>query len=99
MPLAEERSPGSPVTVAVRAEDVLVSRRAPEGLSARNVYAVRIVALSRTGVDVTLRCATASAPQAAQWIVRVTPAAVASLGLLAGQTVFLAVKSHSVRLV
>jgi molybdate transport system ATP-binding protein len=98
VPLAEERAPGSPVTVAVRAEDVLVSRRAPEGLSARNVYAVRIVALSRTGVDVTLRCATANAPQPAQWIVRVTPAAVASLGLLDGQTVFLAVKSHSVRL-
>ena len=97
VPLAEGSPPGSRVTVAVRAEDVIVSRRAPEGLSARNVYEVRLAALSRTGADVTLRCLpVAGAPE---WIVRVTPAAVASLGLDVGQTVFLAVKSHSVRLV
>jgi molybdate transport system ATP-binding protein len=85
------------VTVAVRAEDVIVARRAPEGLSARNVYQVRLAALSRTGADVTLRCLPLTG--APEWIVRVTPAAVASLGLDLGQTVFLAVKSHSVRLV
>ena len=97
VPLAAGSPLGSRVTVAVRAEDVIVARRAPEGLSARNVYEVRLAALSRTGADVTLRCLpVAGAPE---WIVRVTPAAVASLGLDLGQTVFLAVKSHSVRLV
>ena len=97
VPLAEARAIGSSVLAAVRAEDVIVARRAPEGLSARNLYEARIAALSRSGPDVTLRCA--SAAGAPEWIVRVTPAAVASLGLAPGETVFLAVKSHSVRLV
>jgi molybdate transport system ATP-binding protein len=99
LPLAAERAPGLQVTVAVRAEDVIVSKGLPEGISARNIYAVRVTALSRTGPDVTLRCAPAAPGKTPDWIVRVTPAAVASLGLDVGQRVFLAVKSHSVRLV
>jgi molybdate transport system ATP-binding protein len=101
VPLAPARAPGSPVTVAVRAEDVIVSKAAPEGISARNLYAVRITALSRAGADVTLRCDSTAAADAAplEWIVRVTPAAVTSLGLQPGQSVFLAVKSHSARLI
>jgi molybdate transport system ATP-binding protein len=97
VPLAVECAPQSTVTVAVRAEDVIVARRSPEGLSARNLYEVRIAALSRSGADVTLRCQPPGA--APEWIVRITPAAVTSLGLQPGETVFLAVKSHSVRLV
>jgi molybdate transport system ATP-binding protein len=99
MPLAAALAPGSRVTLAVRAEDVIVARGAPEGLSARNLFEVRISALSRTGADVTLRCAPTAGAATPEWIVRVTPAAVTSLGLQLGQTVFLAVKSHSVRLV
>ena len=99
VPLAADCATGMQVTVAVRAEDVIVSKGVPEGISARNIYEVRITALSRTGPDVTLRCAPSDAAGAPEWIVRVTPSAVASLGLDVGQTVFLAVKSHSVRLV
>jgi molybdate transport system ATP-binding protein len=96
VPLSAERAAGQAVLVAVRAEDVIVAARAPEGLSARNVYAARVEALSRVGPDVTLRCGSAGGPD---WIVRVTPAAVASLGLAVGGDVFLAVKSHSARIV
>jgi molybdate transport system ATP-binding protein len=99
VPLAAACTPGLAVTVAVRAEDVIVSRGVPEGISARNIYAVRITALTRTGADVTLRSSPRETDAGPDWIVRVTPAAVASLGLRVGQTVFLAVKSHSVRLV
>jgi len=99
VPLAPDCAPGMQVTVAVRAEDVIVSKGVPEGISARNIYEVRITALTRTGADVTLRCAPGEIGRTAAWIVRVTPAAVTSLGLDIGQTVFLAVKSHSVRLV
>jgi molybdate transport system ATP-binding protein len=99
VPLAAGRALGSRVTVAVRAEDVIVAKTLPEGISARNIYEVRISALARTGPDVTLRCAPAGTGAAHEWIVRVTPAAVTSLGLALGQTVFLAVKSHSVQLV
>jgi molybdate transport system ATP-binding protein len=99
VPLAADCAPGMQVTVAVRAEDVIVSKGVPEGISARNIYAVHITALTRTGPDVTLRCAPGAIGKAPDWIVRVTPAAVTSLGLGVGQSVFLAVKSHSVRLV
>ena len=98
VPLAPERDIGSQVTVAVRAEDVIVARRAPEGLSARNLFEVRIATVARSGADVTLRCSPETSQPTPEWIVRVTPSAAASLGLAAGQTVFLAVKSHSFRL-
>jgi len=98
VPLAPSLAPGRAVTVAVRAEDVIVAKRAPEGLSARNLFEVQIAAISRAGADVTLRCAPLGADGTLEWIVRVTPSAAASLDLAVGQVVFLAVKSHSVRL-
>lgn len=97
VPLAADRPLGAAVVAAVRAEDVLVARSAPSGLSARNIFEAKVAAVARSGSDATLRCeGTATGPQ---WVVLVTPAAVASLELAVGQTVFLAVKSHSVRLV
>ena len=53
--------------------------------------------LTITGVDTTLRCTVG--PGARPWLVRLTPAAVAAMGLAEGRVVWLAVKSHSVRLV
>ncbi len=91
--LRVDRAVGAPVTLAVRAEDVLVSTEPVRGLSARNVYPARIVALERTGVDMTLRCRI----DGTTLLVRVTPAAVRALGLEAGRDLWLAVKSHSVR--
>ena len=97
IPLARERLVGTPVVLAVRAEDVLVTTGAIAGLSARNVLPARVLSLERTSPDVTLRCATDGGTPA--WLVRLTPAAVAALGLRPGATVSLAVKSHSVRVV
>ncbi len=93
--LAAERELGTGVTLVVRAEDVLVAATAVAGLSARNAYAARIVSIERTGVDVTLRCALEAG---GELMARVTPAAVQALGLAAGAPVWLAVKSHSIRL-
>jgi molybdate transport system ATP-binding protein len=95
-PLARERPAGSEATVSVRAEDVLVVTAPPVGLSARNVYECRIAAVLPTGDDVTLRCAPAGG--GADWLVRVTPSAVSALGLAPGRGAWLAIKSHSVRL-
>lgn len=96
VPLARPRGRGTAVTVSVRAEDVLVTTAPPTGLSARNVYAARVVSLVRTGDDVTLRCAiTEGGPP---WLVRVTPSAVSALGLLPDAEAWIAIKSHSVRL-
>jgi molybdate transport system ATP-binding protein len=88
---------GAPVTLAVRAEDVLVALAPVAGLSARNAYAGRLLAIERTGVDVTLRCALDAG--GVEVLARITPAAVAALGLRAGGPVWLAVKSHSIRLI
>ena len=95
--LAAEREVGSRLTLAVRAEDVLVAAVPVAGLSARNAYPARVVSLERTGVDVTLRCAlearrrAAGADHAGRGRRR--------SGLAAGRPVWLAVKSHSIRLV
>jgi molybdate transport system ATP-binding protein len=96
VPLAVERAVGSPLTLAIRAEDVLVSIEPIRGLSARNIYAARVTALERTGVDVTLRCSVGQ-ERAANWLARLTPAAVDALRLEPGSDVWLAVKSHSIR--
>jgi molybdate transport system ATP-binding protein len=93
LPLLDD-PPGARVTLAVRAEDVLVARERPSGLSARNVYAARVLSAERVGRDVNLACAVGKGEP---WIVRLTPAAVAALDLAPGREVWLAVKSHSVR--
>ena len=87
--------PGANVTLAVPAEDVLVAVGSLPGLSARNVLEARVLALERLGVDVLLRCGLASGGR--PWLARLTPAAVESLALAPGREVWLAVKSHSVR--
>jgi molybdate transport system ATP-binding protein len=95
IPLAPERVVGSRLTLAFRAEDVLVSVEPVRGLSARNVYPARVVALERMGVDVTLRCSVGEA--GSLWLARLTPAAIEALGIEVGSVVWLAVKSHSIR--
>jgi ABC-type molybdate transport system ATPase subunit len=56
----------------------------------------RLLSIERTGVDVTLRCLLEVG--GIEVLARITPAAVASLGLSAGGPVWLAVKSHSISL-
>jgi len=99
VPYAPERRAGEAVTLSVRAEDVLVAVQSPSGLSARNVVAARVTAVERTGADVTLHCALEDWDRGPTWFARITPAATAALGLAAGNRVWLAVKSHSVRIV
>jgi hypothetical protein len=57
------------------------------------------VSLERTGRDVTLRCSVGEVVPAPVWLARVTPGAVEALGLAPASPVWLAVKSHSIRLV
>jgi len=94
-PWSPGRREGDPVTLAVRAEDVLIATEEPRGLSARNVYEARVTSAERSGPDVLVRCALG--PGASPWLVRVTPAAADALSLRPGRPVWLAVKSHSVR--
>ena len=97
IPLVLARPAGSAVTLAIRAEDVLVATALPSGLSARNVYAAQVIAAERVGADFTLRLETTE--PATSWLARLTPGAVAALGLTPGVRAWIAVKSHSVRLI
>lgn len=97
LPLDTSRAIGMSVTVAIRAEDILICAQEPHGLSARNVYAARVDSLVEAGGDATLRCLLNEAPGHG-WLVRVTRSALDSLALRPGRAVWLAVKSHSVRL-
>jgi molybdate transport system ATP-binding protein len=94
-PLDARHAVGSGVTLAVRADDVLLAAEAPRALSARNVLPARVLSRRRVGPDVLVRCALDGG--GLPWLVRVTPAAAADLGLEDGQAVFVAVKSHSLR--
>ncbi len=96
VPLAASRRPGALVTLSIPAEDVLVAVEAPHGLSARNLVAVSIEGVERAGHDALVRAVHAASQT--PWLARLTPAAVASLGLTPGRPVWLAIKSHSVRL-
>jgi molybdate transport system ATP-binding protein len=97
IPLVADRPVGSRITLAVRAEDLLVATEPVRGISARNVYPARVAAVERTGVEATLRCALDGTSPEVEWLARVTPAAVEALALRPGTPIFLAVKSHSVR--
>lgn len=96
VPLAADRAVGSMLTVAFRAEDVLLAETAVEGLSARNFYPASVVALARAGHDVTVRCIPGEGDR--EWLARVTPAAAAALRLERGRGIHVALKSHSIRL-
>ena len=85
------------LTVCVSAEDVLVSTEPVRGLSARNVYEGVVRGIERGAADAALRCLVH--PELPEWVARLTPAAVAELGVVPGSAVWLAVKSHSVQVV
>jgi molybdate transport system ATP-binding protein len=93
--LASEVPVESAVTLSFRAEDVLVATEPVRGLSARNVYEAVVRGIERGPGDTVVRCAVR--PEQPEWLARLTPAAVSELGLAHGSRVWLAVKSHSIR--
>ena len=97
VPLSVDLALEAPITLAIRAEDVLVSTEPVRGLSARNVYEGVVRGIERGAADAALRCLVH--PELPEWVARLTPAAVAELGVVPGSAVWLAVKSHSVQVV
>ncbi|HKW57617.1 MAG TPA: molybdenum ABC transporter ATP-binding protein [Candidatus Acidoferrum sp.] len=85
---------GAHVVVAIRAGDILLATAKPEGLSARNVLAGRILEMESRGTIVVARvhCGV-------EFVARVTPSAVRALGLVRGAQVWLVLKTHSCHLV
>ncbi|WP_222183429.1 molybdenum ABC transporter ATP-binding protein [Geminicoccus harenae] len=87
-----DRPVGAPVRLRIRARDVTLAVRPPDGLSAQNILPGRITAIGRTDgpvVDVQLDCA------GDLLIAQVTRRAIATLPLEVGRPVFAIVKSIS----
>jgi len=88
-----ERPVGSRIFAGMRADDIILSRRRPRGLSIRNTMEGRITAISRVRgkelvyVDVGRRIAA-----------KLTPEAIAELELKVGDQVFCLIKTHSIRI-
>lgn len=87
-------APGDSVKIAIRAGDILLASETPHGLSARNILEGQIVSLETRGTMVIARV-----DCGAKFVVHLTPGAVRSLGLAAGQKVWLVLKTHSCHLV
>jgi molybdate transport system ATP-binding protein len=91
--LGEPLPSGQPVTLAVRAEDILISTSPTETLSARNVLECKVSqCLAHRGhvhVHLDLNGET--------WVARLTPAAVSALDLQPGKTVYAIVKAQAIQ--
>lgn len=84
------REAGSRVRIAVRAGDIIVAAQHPQGLSARNVFQGKLVALRRAGVRMIL-----TIEAGARFEVHLTPRACRELGLAPGKPVWLVIKAYS----
>ena len=81
--------------IAIRAGDILLAILEPRGLSARNVLRGLLSTLKREGATVVAEVDAGGA----RFVVHLTPSAVESLRLTAGDAVWLIIKTHSCRLV
>jgi molybdate transport system ATP-binding protein len=82
--------PGERIRVAVRAGDILVATERPRALSARNIVAGTLAALTRQGATVRLEVGIGVPIE-----VHVTPGATEALALKPGREVWLVIKTHS----
>jgi molybdate transport system ATP-binding protein len=86
---------GQPVTVAIRAGDILLATARPQGLSARNVMEGKISSIEQRGTLVVVRADCGGVG----FTVHVTPGAARTLELATGHSVWLVLKTHSCHLV
>jgi len=87
------RPPGSALSLAVRADDILLARGPLGVLSARNVLGATVERVVSHGADAEVLIRTGGAA----WIVSVVGSAVAALGLSPGAETSLVIKARSVR--
>lgn len=86
---------GEPLTVSVRADDILLARDAPVGLSARNLLPGVVERVFQREADAEVLVRTGET----LWIVSVVRSAVSALGLESGARVHLVIKARSCHVV
>lgn len=91
IPHTPDLTEGEELLLSIDAEDLLLATAPPVGLSARNAVAGHVEELLAVGSSVYARVG--------PWLVHLTPAAVAELGLAPGTPVWLVAKTHSWRVV
>ena len=85
---------GARVRIALRAGDIIIASDQPHNLSARNSFQGRVLSLRREGVRVVVMI-----EAGATFEVHLTPAAIDALGIEAGKSVWLVIKTYSCNLV
>lgn len=91
VPGAPDLRAGHRATYRVASEDILLLRREPQGISARNVFRAVVLDVETIGTDAVVRVETSGL----EWRVRVTPAAVRELEIATGREVWIAIKTHT----
>jgi molybdate transport system ATP-binding protein len=93
VPADESARPGALAVFSVAPDDVLVSTRPLEGISARNVHPGKVISCEISGATAWPRIAAAGL----EWTARLTRTSAEELGLKPGLDVWIAVKSHAFR--
>ncbi|HKD18969.1 MAG TPA: ATP-binding cassette domain-containing protein, partial [Thermoanaerobaculia bacterium] len=91
VPADKDAVSGSRAVYSVAPEDVLVSTKPLEGISARNVHPGRVVTVTSAGADAWIGISAAGV----EWTARLTRTASDVLGLAAGVDVWIAVKTQA----
>lgn len=93
VPAEEAVQPATRAVFSIAPEDVLVSTRVLEGISARNIHPGKVISREVSGASAWIRIAAAGL----EWTSRVTGLAAEELGLEPGADVWIAVKTHAFR--
>ena len=84
---------GQPVSVSIKASDVILASEPPQRISARNILEARV-----ERVDTAARSILVHAVLEQPWIAEITPDALTNLDLREGERVYLVIKSSSISL-
>jgi molybdate transport system ATP-binding protein len=93
VPAEESAGPGASAVFSVAPEDILVSTRPLEGISARNVKPGTVISREISGATAWIRISALGI----DWTARLTRASAEELGLQPGVRVWIAVKTHAFR--
>ena len=88
-----DASVGQPVSVSIRASDVILASERPSSISARNILEARIDRVDAAGRSILVH-----AHLEQPWISEITPDALANLNLHEDESVYLIIKSSSISL-
>ena len=84
---------GQPVSVSIKASDVILASEPPRRISARNILEARVERVNATGRSILVH-AVLEQP----WVAEITPDALTNLNLQEGEKVYLVIKSSSISL-